>query len=119
MRGLAPTYEDRLKREIRDAIALDAIATIPELTDCLNKRLGHFFDPRYIKRIWDIVSYQIIIESDRMRFEDRMKITRENRRIARDEVLAILHSVELAKDRVEAAKAAQNRRSPAGADTRQ
>jgi hypothetical protein len=48
MGGLAPTYEDRLKREIRDAIALDQTTTIPGLTDRLNKRLDHSFDPHYI-----------------------------------------------------------------------
>ena len=119
MGGLTPTYEDRLKREIADAIALDAIATITELTNCLNKRLDRFFDPRYIKRFRDRVSHQIIIKSDPMRIEDHIKIIPENHRIARDEVLAILHSVELAKDRVEAAKATQNRRCPARAHSRE
>jgi hypothetical protein len=45
MGRFAPTYEDRLKREIRDAIAIDPIATIPELTERLSKRLDHSFDP--------------------------------------------------------------------------
>ena len=40
-----------------------------------------------------------------MRIEDRMKVTPENHRIARDELLKILHSGEPSKDRVEAAKA--------------
>jgi len=101
----SPTYEIRVRREIRDALAIDPIATIPELTERLNKRLNHSFDPRYIKKLTDKVAHQLIIESDRLRIEDRMKVTRENHRIARDELLRILHSGAPSKDRVEAAKA--------------
>jgi hypothetical protein len=101
----SPTYEIRVRREIRDALAIDPIATIPELTERLNNRLNHSFDPRYIKKLTDKVAHQLIIESDRLRIEDRMKVTRENHRIARDELLKILHSGAPSKDRVEAAKA--------------
>jgi hypothetical protein len=88
---LTPTYEDRLKREIPDAVALDPITTIPELTDSLNERPDHSFGPSYIKRLRDKVSHQLIVESDRMRIEDRMTIARKNHRIVRDELLAIPH----------------------------
>jgi hypothetical protein len=94
-----------VKREIRDALAIDPIATIPELTERLNKRLNHSFDPRYIKKLTDKVTRQLIVESDRMQIEDRMKVTRENHRIAREELLRILASGAPSKDRVEAAKA--------------
>jgi len=105
MARYANTYEDRLRREIRDAIALDPIATIPELTERLSKRLDHSFDPRYIKKLRDKVSRQLIVESDRMQIEQRMNITRENHRIARDALLEIVNSHAASKDRVEAAKA--------------
>ena len=72
----SPTYEVRVRREIRKALAIDPIATIPELTERLNKRLSHSFDPRYIKKLTDKVAHQLIIESDRLRIEDRMKVTR-------------------------------------------
>jgi hypothetical protein len=101
----SPTYEIRVRREIRDALAIDPIASIPELTERLNKRLNHSFDPRYIKKLTDKVAHQLIIESDRLRIEDRMQVTRETHRIARDELLRILHSGAPSKDRVEAAKA--------------
>jgi hypothetical protein len=101
----SPTYEVRVRREIRDALAIDPIATIPELTERLNKRLSHSFDPRYIKKLTDKVAHQLIIESDRLRIEDRMKVTRENHRIVREEPQAILHSGAPSKDRVEAGKA--------------
>ena len=39
-------YEENLKRAIRDAIAIDLIAGIHQLTDTLSKRLNHSFDPR-------------------------------------------------------------------------
>jgi hypothetical protein len=105
MGRFAPAYEERLKREIRDAIAIDPIATIPEITERLNKRLNHSFDPRYIKRLRDKVSRQIIVESDRMQIEDRMKITRANHRISRKALLEIINSGVPARDRVEDAKA--------------
>jgi hypothetical protein len=101
----APTYEDRLKREIRDAIALDPIATIRELTERLSKRLDHSFDPSYIKKLRDKVSRQLIIESDRESIADRMNKTRQNYRISREALLEIISSDALARDRVEAAKA--------------
>ena len=101
----SPTYEVRVRREIRDALAIDPIATIPELTERLNKRLSHSFDPRYIKKLTDKVAHQLIIESDRLRIEDRMKVTQENHLIVREELQAILHSGALSKDRVEAGKA--------------
>ena len=96
----SPTYEVRVRREIRNALAIDPIATIPELTERLNKRLSHSFDPRYIKKLTDKVAHQLIIESDRLRIEDRMKVTRENRRIVREELQAVLHSGAPSKDRV-------------------
>jgi hypothetical protein len=96
----SPTYEVRVRREIRNALAIDPIATIPELTEPLNKRLSHSFDPRYIKKLTDKVAHQLIIESDRLRIEDRMKVTRENRRIVREELQAVLHSGAPSKDRV-------------------
>jgi hypothetical protein len=76
----APTYEDRFKREIRDALAIDPISTIHEITERLSKRLDHSFDPRYIKKLRDKVTRQIV-ESDRTRLEDRMRQTRENNRL--------------------------------------
>jgi hypothetical protein len=99
------TYEVRVRREIRDALAIDPIATIPELTERLNKRLDHSFDPRYIKRLTDKVTRQLIVESDRLRIEDRMRVTRENYRISREALLEIIHAKVPARDRVEAAKA--------------
>jgi hypothetical protein len=61
MARFRPTYEDRLKREVRDAIAIYPIATIPEITERLNKRLNHSFDPRYIKKLRDKVTHQLIV----------------------------------------------------------
>ena len=56
----SPAYALRVRREIRDALAIDPIATIPELTERLNKRLNHTFDPRYIKKLTDKVAHQLI-----------------------------------------------------------
>jgi hypothetical protein len=58
----SPTYEVRVRREIRNALAIDPIATIPELTERLNKRLSHSFDPRYFKKLTDKVAHQLCNE---------------------------------------------------------
>jgi hypothetical protein len=105
MGRFAPTYEDRLKREIRDVIAIDPIATIPEITERLNQRLNHSSDPRHIKRLRDKVTHQIFIESDCLQIEQPMNITRENHRISREALLEIIYSRVPSKARVEAAKA--------------
>jgi hypothetical protein len=98
-------YEERLRREIRDVMAIDPIATLPELTEKLSKRLNHSFDRRYIKKLRDKVGRQLIVESDRTKIEDRMRFTKENYRIARDELMKIIISRAPSRDRVEAAKA--------------
>lgn len=103
-------YQERLKREIRDALAIDPIATIPDITERLNKRLNHSFDPRYIKKLRDKVSRQLIVESDRTSIDQRMNVTRENYRISREALLKIINPGEgeriaPPRDRVEAAKA--------------
>jgi hypothetical protein len=107
-------YEENLKRAIRDAIAIDPIAGIHQLTDTLSKRLDHSFDPRYIKRLRDKVVRQNLVDLDRAKIEDRMASSRENYRLVREELMKILYwtpenavlgvAKPLAKDRVEAAK---------------
>jgi hypothetical protein len=74
-------YEENLKRAIRDAIAIDPIAGIHQLTETLSKRLDHSFDPRYIKRLRDKVIRQNLVELDRAQIEDRIAGTRENYRL--------------------------------------
>jgi len=65
-------YEENLKRAIRDAIAIDLIAGIRQLTDTLSKRLNHSFDPRYNKRLRDKIIRQNLVERDRAQIEDRL-----------------------------------------------
>jgi len=45
--------EEKLKRAIRDATALDPIATIPRLTETPLEPPEPFIDPRYIKKLPD------------------------------------------------------------------
>jgi hypothetical protein len=106
-------YEENLKRAIRDEVALDPIATFPQLTETLSKRLDHSFDPRYIKRLRDKVVRHNLIELDRTKLEDRMAFARENYRVIREQLFKIVYWTPenstpgvpkpLARDRVEAA----------------
>ena len=61
------TYEENLNRAIRDAIAIDPVAGIHQLTDTLSKRLDHSFDLRYIKKLRDKVMRQNLVELDEVR----------------------------------------------------
>jgi hypothetical protein len=107
-------YEENLKRAIRDAIAIDPVAGIHQLTETLSKRLDHSFDPRYIKRLRDKVVRQSLVEMDRAKIEDRLTTTRENYRIVREQLMKVMlwtpdnalpgMPKPLARDRVEAAK---------------
>jgi hypothetical protein len=107
-------YEENLKRAIRDAVAIDPVAGIHQLTDMLSKRLNHTFDPRYIKKLRDKIVRQSLIDLDRTKVEQRMAFTRENYRMMREELLKIVYwSPETApegerkpaaRDRIEAAK---------------
>jgi hypothetical protein len=83
-------YEENLKGAIRDAIAIDPIAGIHQLTETLSKRLDHSIDPRYIKRLRDKVMRQNLIELDRTKIEDRLASTRENYRIVREGLIKVM-----------------------------
>jgi len=53
-------------------------------------RCGTIVDLRYIKKLREKVTKQLIVDSDRTRIEDRMAMTHENYRITREQSLKII-----------------------------
>ncbi len=72
-------------------MALDPVATLPQLTETLSKRLNHSFDPRYFKKLRDKSVRQTLMEADRTQIEERMNFTRENYRMMRERLLKIIY----------------------------
>jgi hypothetical protein len=54
--GTVPrVFEDKIKRPIRDAMAVDPLITQVGLIEHLNEKFEHSFDFRYIRRLTDKV----------------------------------------------------------------
>ena len=71
MATYSQTYEENLRRTIRDIKALDPLITNVGLTEKLSKHFNHSFDPRYIKKLSSKVDRQVMVEADRAKIEER------------------------------------------------
>lgn len=83
-------YQQNLRRIIRDMQANDPLITNNELTSKLSKKLNHSFDPRFIKKLSGKVSRQVMNETDRAQLERRLEAIRENYRVKRARLDAII-----------------------------
>lgn len=106
--------QDALKREIRDARALDPLISTEGLVETLNKRFNRSFDWRYVKKLAEKVERHMLVEIDRAKIDERLAFTRENYRMMRTELMKIVYWAAenapegtrppRAQDRIEAAK---------------
>ena len=64
-----PYFEEKLKRAIRDAIAIDPLMSKAALHRHLEEQFDHSFDLRFIGRIAHKVARQALIEADRTQIE--------------------------------------------------
>ena len=86
-----PPVEEKIRREIRDARALDPLISVAELQRKLEEKLNRSFSHRYVSKLADKVALQALVEMDRTQIEDRMNFTRENYRIIRERLLKIVY----------------------------
>jgi hypothetical protein len=110
MRRLPP-FEEKIRHEIRNELALTPVITMTALKERIEKTFGRGFDYEYVRRLIGKVRNEIVVEIDRTQIEARMAFTRENYRLMRDELLKIVYWKDgdpipkpLARDKVEAAK---------------
>ncbi len=83
------TRVQHIRRTIRDAVVIDPLITITELTGMIEKKFNHTFDPRYITKLAKKVSGEIIVRTDTQSIEKRVSYLRETIRILRAEAFRI------------------------------
>jgi hypothetical protein len=91
MAAKAPVFEEKVKRAIRDAMALDPIITRTALKERLDRMFKYSFDRQYLGRLTDKVMRQAQSETDRSKIAERITSLRETHRIARERSLRILY----------------------------
>src|SRR3954469_11852673 len=87
---IVPAVEAELRREIRDARALDPLISVSALEQRLEKKFNRGFSYRYIAKLADKIARQALIEADRTQIEERVAFTRENYRIVRERPIKIV-----------------------------
>jgi hypothetical protein len=90
MGAVTRTYDDKIKRAIRDAVAVGPLLTLSALVEHLDDKFAHSFDPRYIKRLSNKVMGEMRTDLDRAKIEQRIKALKETHRIAREALLRII-----------------------------
>jgi hypothetical protein len=87
---IVPAVEAELRREIRDARALDPLISVSALEQRLEKKFKRGFSYRYIAKLADKIARQALVEADRTKIEERLAFTRENYRIVRERLMKIV-----------------------------
>lgn len=85
-----PAYEEKVKRAIRDAMAIDPIMTQTALLDHLERKFKHSFDHRYVNKLTNKVLIGARVEADHTAIETRLSQMRESYRLVRERYMRIL-----------------------------
>lgn len=88
---IVPAVEAELRREIRDARALDPLIGVAALEQHLEKKFKRGFSYRYVAKLAEKVARQALIEADRTKIEERLAFTRENYRLIRERLMKIVY----------------------------
>jgi hypothetical protein len=88
---IVPAVEAELRREIRDARAIDPLISVSALEQRLEKKFNRGFSYRYIAKLADKIARQALVEADRTQVEERLAFTRENYRIVRERLMKIIN----------------------------
>src|SRR5580693_6360246 len=87
---IVPAVEAELRREIRDARAIDPLISVSAFEQRLEKKFNRGFSYRYIAKLADKIARQALIEADRTQIEERLAFTRENYRVVRERLMKIV-----------------------------
>lgn len=83
------TQEDRLKKVIRDAMAIDPLITIRSLQTVTEKKAGRALSFEYIIKLKRKIRGEVAIRPDLEKYENRLATLREKNRIVVEELLRI------------------------------
>ena len=81
--------EARLRRIIRDAMAVDPFISIKSLMATIEKKTNRTIDDTYLSKLVKSVNAEMTVVADREKIEDRITYLRESNRIIRDELFRI------------------------------
>ena len=90
MAKFIPAIEEKIRRAIRDAMAIDPLMTQTALCEAVSKRLNHNFDRQYIGKLANKVMAQARAEIDHTSIAQRLTQSRETHRLAREKLIRIL-----------------------------
>lgn len=79
--------EARLRRIIRDAMAIDPLISMNGLQRAVEKKIGRPIDEVYLKKLVNKTTGEMVIVADREKVEERISYLRERNRIICDELL--------------------------------
>jgi len=86
---IVPAVEAEIRREVRDARAVDPRITVSGLEQLLEKKFNRGFSYKYVAKLVDKIGRQAFTETDRTTIEERLAFTRENHRIVREHLMKI------------------------------
>lgn len=83
--------ENVIRRQIRDAIAVDPLISINALTKVVSKRLNRDIDPEYVKKLLSKIDKEKTVALDRGTIEKKIIQLQEAFRSAGEKLLRIAH----------------------------
>lgn len=88
---IMPEYEEKIRRAIRDAQAIDPIITIKSMQLMLEKKFNRSFDHRYVTKLLHKVGGEIRTAQERLKIEQRISGIKETNRLMRERLLKIVY----------------------------
>src|SRR5580704_11723870 len=88
---IVPEVEAQIRRVIRDARAKDPLITVGRIGRLLEQEFNRGFSYQYVAKVVEKVEREAMVEIDRTKIEQRLKFTRENYRMMREELLKIVY----------------------------
>jgi hypothetical protein len=108
---IVPAIEDKLRREVRSAVAKNPLITVVAMQEVLEQKFGRTFSFRYTSKLMNKVAGQARREVDAAKMQDRIVQLRHTHAVARERLMQILYWDEqstikkpAARDIAEAAK---------------
>lgn len=88
---ILPEFEEKIRRAIRDAYAIDPLMSVYSLQEMLETKFKRTFTRPYLTRQIKKLSGQMRHDLDHIKVSDRLKLTRETYRIVRERLLKIIY----------------------------
>ena len=88
---IVPELDHKIRREIRDARAIDPLVSVVDLQEHLEEKFNRTFSRKYIAKLATKVERQLLIDADRTKLEERLQETRENYRMMRERLVRIVY----------------------------